>query len=118
MSEIYDALRRVQEQREGRVTPENGHHTQTMLEEMLRQAESILRFSEDVQRRMSEVGVDGIGGVLNLYNQLRDAMNRVQAAEIDASTNDIDRLVDSMQRTRDELQRVKSLKLSLEQGRH
>ena len=65
---------------------------------------------------MSEVGVDGIDGVLSLYSQLRDAMNRVQAAEIDSTTSDIERLVDTMTRTRDELQRVKSLKRSLEQG--
>ena len=53
MSEIYDALRRVQEQREGRPPQENGHPTHTMLEEILRQAEAILRFSEDVQHRMA-----------------------------------------------------------------
>ena len=114
MSEIYDALRRVQEQREGSVTPENGRHTQTMLEEMMRQAEAILRFSEDVQHRMSEVGVDGIGGVLNLYGQLRSAMDRVAQSEIDATSADVDRLVDAMNRLRDELVRMKVLKQSLE----
>ena len=117
MSEIYDALRRVQEQREGRVPPENGRHTQTMLEEMLRQAEAILRFSEDVQHRMAEVGVDGIGGVLNLYGQLRSAMDRVSASEIEASTADVDRLVDTINLLRDELARIQALKHTLE-GMH
>ena len=114
MSEIYDALRRVQEQREGRVPAENGKQTQSMLEDMLRQAEAILRFSEDVQRRMSEVGVDGIGGVLNLYAQLRNAMDRVAQSEIDTTSSDIDRLVDAMNRLRDELTRIKHLKQSVE----
>ncbi len=115
MSEIYDALRRVQEQREGRTAlPENGLRTNTMLEEILHQAEAILRFSEEVQRRMSEVGVDGIGGVLTLYGQLRGAIDRVAQSEIEASAADVTRLVETMQHLRDELQRVKALKQTVE----
>jgi hypothetical protein len=114
MSEIYDALRRVQEQREGLAQPENGRQTQSMLEEMLRQAEAILRFSEDVQRRMSEVGVDGIGGVLDLYGRLRGAMDRVAQSELEATSADIERLVGAMDGLRAELERVKSLKMTVE----
>ena len=33
------------------------------MEQMLEQAEAVLRFSGEAQRRMSEVGVEGIGGV-------------------------------------------------------
>jgi len=117
MSEIYDALRRVQEQREGRPPQENGHPTQTMLEEILHQAEAILRFSEDVQKRMSEVGVDGISGVLALYGQLRGAMDRVTQGEITATSSDIDRLVETMQNLRTELDRLKALKHTVE-GMH
>ena len=113
MSEIYDALRRVQEQRERGVSPENGR-TNTMLEEILHQAEAILRFSEDVRRRMSEVGVDGIGGVLALYSQLRSAMDKVAQSEIEASAADVGRLVESMQHLRDELLRIKALKQTVE----
>jgi hypothetical protein len=114
MSEIYDALRRVQEQRERGVSPENGSRTNTMLEEILHQAEAILRFSEDVRRRMSEVGVDGIGGVLALYSQLRSAMDKVAQSEIEASAADVGRLVESMQHLRDELLRIKALKQTVE----
>jgi len=85
-----------------------------MLEEILRQAEAILRFSEDVQRRMAEVGVDGIGGVLNLYGQLRGAMDRVTQNELETTSADIDRLVDTMARLRDELDRLKALKHTVE----
>ncbi len=117
MSEIYDARRGVPEHSEEHVSPENGGgHTQTMLEEMLHQAEEILRFSADVQRRMSEVGVDGIGGVLSLYSQLRGAMDKVALSEIDASAADVARLVETMQTRRDELQRMKALKRTFESG--
>jgi hypothetical protein len=115
MSEIYDALRRVQEKREGRTPLENGGPTtNTMLEDMLRQAEAVLHFSEDVQRRMSEVGVDGLGGVLNLYSQLRTALDKVAPSEIEASAADVTHLLETMRRLRDELQRMKALKQTFE----
>jgi hypothetical protein len=116
MSEIYDALRRVQDKREGHThpAPENGGPTNTMLEEMLHQAEAILRFTEDVQRRLSELGVDGISGVLNLYGQLRSAMDKVAQSEIEASAADITRLVGTMTTLRDELLRMKALKRTFE----
>jgi hypothetical protein len=115
MSEIYDALRNVQDHREGHAPPENGGaHTPTILEEMLHQAKALLGFSEDVQRRMSEVGVDGIGGALNLYSQLRGAMDKVAQSEIEASAADVAHLVETMEHMRDELKRMKALKLTLE----
>ena len=115
MSETYEALLRVQEKRERPILPGNGGSpTQTMPEEMLRQAEAILRFSEDVRRRMSDIGVDGIGGVLKLYGQLRSAMDKVTQSEIETSTAELTHLVETIQNLRDELMRMKALKLSLE----
>ena len=118
MPGIIDQLRRVQEQREGgspSPSLENGiRPTHTMPEEMLHQAEAIFRFSEDVQRRMTEIGVDGIGGVLALHGQLRAAMDKVAQSEIEASAAEVTRLVERMQTLRDELQRMRTLKRSVE----
>ena len=117
MSEIYDALRRVQEECEAHApSPANGggHSTPSMLEEMLRQAEGILRFAEDVHRRMAEVGVDGIGGVFTLYETLRAAMDTFAPGELDASAAEVARLVETLQRFRDELQRMRVVKTALE----
>ncbi|MBI3770627.1 MAG: hypothetical protein HY271_19330 [Deltaproteobacteria bacterium] len=112
MSEIFDALRLVkQHDRHG------GGATSTMLEELLHRAEAIFRFSEDMQRRLSEIGVDGLGGVLRLYGQLRSAMDTVARSEIEMSTADLTRLVATMQKLRDELQRMKVLKRSFESMR-
>jgi hypothetical protein len=36
------------------------------MEQMLEQAEAVLRFSGELQRRMSEVGVEGVAGVMSL----------------------------------------------------
>jgi polyhydroxyalkanoate synthesis regulator phasin len=117
MSEIYEALRRAQQQRQqhdGHGAGDNGGATDTMLEELLHRAEAIFRFSEDVQHRLSEIGVDGLGGVLRLHGQLRSATDTVARSEIETSTADVTRLVATLQNLRDELQRMKALKRTFE----
>lgn len=86
------------------------------MEQMLEQAEAVLRFSGEVQRRMSEVGVEGITGVMGLYTQLRSALEKVSHDEIDWAAAEVNRVLESLNRIGDELRRLKSLKLSLETG--
>ena len=86
------------------------------MEQMLEQAEAVLRFSGEVQRRMSEVGVEGITGVMGLYTQLRNALEKVSHDEIDWAAAEVNRVLESLNRIGDELRRLKSLKLSLETG--
>ncbi len=86
------------------------------MEQMLEQAEAVLRFSGEVQRRMSEVGVEGIGGVMGLYAKLRSALERVSHDELDWAAAEVNRVLDGLNRINDELKRLKSLKLSLETG--
>ena len=86
------------------------------MEQMLEQAEAVLRFSGELQRRMSEVGVEGIGGVMNLYTQLRSALERVSHDELDWAAAEVTRVLESLNRIGDEVRRLKTLKLSLEAG--
>jgi hypothetical protein len=86
------------------------------MEQMLEQAEAVLRFSGELQRRMSEVGVEGIGGVMSLYAQLRSALEKVSHDELDWAAAEVSRVLESLNRINDELKRLKSLKLSLETG--
>lgn len=86
------------------------------MEQMLEQAEAVLRFSGEVQRRMSEVGVEGITGVLGLYTQLRSALEKVSHDEIDWAAAEVNRVLESLNKIGDELRRLKALKLSLEAG--
>ena len=86
------------------------------MEQMLEQAEAVLRFSGEVQRRMSEIGVEGISGVLALYTQLRNALEKVSHDEIDWAAAEVSRVLESLNRISDELRSLKSLKLSLEAG--
>jgi hypothetical protein len=86
------------------------------MEQMLEQAEAVLRFSGEVQRRMSEVGVEGITGVMNLYTQLRTALEKVSHDEIDWAAAEVGRVLEYLTKIGDELNRLKSLKQSLETG--
>jgi len=79
------------------------------MEQMLEQAEAVLRFSGEVQRRMSEVGVEGIGGVMGLYAKLRSALERVSHDELDWAASEVTRVLDSLNRINDELKRLKAL---------
>ena len=84
------------------------------MEHTLEQAEAVLRFSSELQRRMSEVGVEGIDGVMGLYAQLRQALERVSHDELDWAAAEVGRVVDSLNRIADDLRRLKALKSSLE----
>jgi hypothetical protein len=86
------------------------------MEQMLEQAEAVLRFSGELQRRMSEVGVEGVGGVMSLYAQLRSALEKVSHDELDWAAAEVSRVVERLNTISDELTRLKSLKTSLETG--
>ena len=84
------------------------------MEQMLEQAEAVLRFSGELQRRMSEVGVEGVSGVMSLYAQLRSALEKVSHDELDWAGAEVTRVVESLNKINDELGRLKALKTSLE----
>jgi hypothetical protein len=86
------------------------------MEQVLEQAEAVLRFSGELQRRMSEVGVEGIGGVMSLYTQLRSAIEKVSHDELDWAAAEVNRVLESFTKISDEVRRLKGLKLSLETG--
>ncbi|MBP1689742.1 MAG: hypothetical protein H6Q34_315 [Deltaproteobacteria bacterium] len=86
------------------------------MEQMLEQAEAVLRFSGELQRRMSEVGVEGISGVMSLYAQLRSALEKVSHDELDWAAAEVNRVLESLTKISDEVRRLKGLKLSLETG--
>ena len=86
------------------------------MEQTLERAEAVLRFSGEVQRRMLEVGVEGIGGVMGLYAKLRSALEKVSHDELDWAAGEVSRVLDSLTKMSDELKRLKALKLTLETG--
>ena len=60
--------------------------------------------------------VDGIGGVMSLYAQLRSAHEKVSHDELDWAAAEVNRVLESLTKISDEVRRLQGLKLSLETG--
>jgi hypothetical protein len=84
------------------------------VEQTVRQAEAILRFTEEVDRRLAEHGIASVSDLLRLYAQLERALQAVSASELEWATAETDRLMQSLQRMGSELQHLTALKSALE----
>jgi len=85
------------------------------MEQMLEQAEAILRFSGDVQRRMVEVGVEGVGGAIGLYTQLKNALEKVSHDELEWAASEVSRVMDGLNKISEEIDKLRSLKAAFNQ---
>jgi hypothetical protein len=59
------------------------------VEGVLPQLEAVLRFARDVQRRVGEVGVDGISGVLGIHRRLAAVLDGVSVAQLEGLRADV-----------------------------
>ena len=84
------------------------------MEEMLRQTDQIVTFTREINRRMSESGVAGVEGLVNLYDQLRTALGKVSHQEIEWAQGEVTRVIESLKRLSQELQHLANLKSALE----
>jgi hypothetical protein len=84
------------------------------VDETVRQAEAILRFSEEIDRRLAEHGLTGVEDLLKTYRELRLALERVSASELDWACREATGLSRRLEQIGGELQRLQSLKSALE----
>lgn len=80
------------------------------MEQMLEQAEAVLRFSGDLQKRMVEVGVEGVGGAIGLYTQLKNALEKVSHEELEWAAGEVERVMEGLKKIGEEIEKLKSLK--------
>ena len=66
------------------------------MDDILRQAEALLRFSGEVENRMAESGLGGVDGVIERYVQLRQALDRLSQRELDWAKTEVDRLIETL----------------------
>ncbi len=83
------------------------------MEEILRQAEALLRFSGEVETRMSESGLGGVAGVIERYVQLRHALDRLSQRELDWAKSEVDRLIHTLQGVAEQLEQLRAIKLAI-----
>jgi hypothetical protein len=80
------------------------------VDQTIQQAEAIVRFTQEVDRRLAECGIAGTRELLSLFAQLRDAVGRIESAELDWATRETARLEERLRALGTELQHLSALK--------
>lgn len=84
------------------------------VDETVQQAEALVRFVQEVDRRLAEFGVNGAAELVSLYRQLADALARIELAEIDWALREVASLVDRLRTLEGELGHLVALKAAFE----
>lgn len=83
------------------------------MDDVLRQAEALLRFSGEVENRMAESGLGGVTGVIERYVQLRQALDRLSQRELDWAKGEVDRLIATLNTVAEQLEQLRAIKLAI-----
>ncbi len=83
------------------------------MDDVLRQAEALLRFSGEVENRMAESGLGGVTGVIERYVQLRQALDRLSQRELDWAKGEVDRLIETLTSVAEQLEQLRAIKLAI-----
>ncbi len=81
-----------------------------------RQADDLVRYYAELQRRLTQVGVRDVGDLLELAERLRAALGAVGTQEIAWAAEQTQGLLDALVRMDDNLEALRRLKVTLEQG--
>lgn len=84
------------------------------VEQTVRQTEAILRFTEEVDRRLAEHGIAGVEDLLARYAQVERALSTVSLGELQQASTEAERLAQRLQQLGGELQHLCALKSTLE----
>jgi hypothetical protein len=84
------------------------------VEQTVRQAEAIFRFTEEVDRRFAEHGIAGMSDFLERFAQFERAMAALSASDLEWATAEADRLLQRLKRMGEELEHLTALKSALE----
>jgi hypothetical protein len=84
------------------------------VEQAIQQAEAIFRFTQEVDRRFAECGIGSTGELLQLYRQLRQALERLSFPELEWASQEAGRLHQRLREVCSELQHLSALKAAFE----
>ena len=85
----------------------------TMVEQLRRQTEDIIRYYGEISRRVASTGMEGIPGLLELSQQVETAVSVVASQEIDWVVGELRNLLERLVRMDSQLQRLRALKTEL-----
>jgi hypothetical protein len=86
------------------------------MDEMVRQTDQLITFTREINRRIGESGISGVEGLVAVYDQLRGALSKVTAQELEWAQGEVTRVLESLKRLSDELNHLAALKTALETG--
>ena len=86
------------------------------MDEMVRQTDQLITFTREINRRIGESGISGVEGLVAVYDQLRGALSKVTAQELEWAQGEVTRVLESLKRLSDELSHLAALKTALETG--
>ena len=81
------------------------------IELVLPQLEAVLQFTQEVDRRLVDVGVDGIGGALELYRRLKDTLDAIPDAEVERMMGKVRSLGQALSRLAEGLEDIRRFKM-------
>jgi hypothetical protein len=84
------------------------------VDQTMQQAEAVFRFTQEVDRRLAECGISGTTELLALFRQLREALARIERAELDWASQETARLEQRLRDLGTELQHLSALKAAFE----
>lgn len=84
------------------------------VDQTIQQAEAIVRFTQEVDRRLAECGIGGTDELLRMFRQLRDALARLERAELEWASQETTRLEQRLRALGTELQHLSALKAAFE----
>lgn len=80
------------------------------MERVLPQLEAVLQFTQEVNGRLAVIGVDGIGGALELYRRLKSTLDAIPASELERMSAEVVALGRALARLGDNLAEIRRLK--------
>ena len=86
------------------------------MEDMVRQTDQIINFTNEINRRIAEAGITGVDGLVGLYDQLRSALGKVSHQELEWAQGEVNRVLERLRRLSEELSHLAALKAALETG--
>jgi len=84
------------------------------VEQAIQQAEAIFRFTQEVDRRFSECGISSTAELLQIYGEMRRALERLTLPELEWASQEATRLQRLLSDMCGELEHLSALKAAFE----
>jgi hypothetical protein len=83
------------------------------MNDLVQQAEALLAFSADLERRLAGNGVSGVSGIVERFQELREALCQVDAEELSWARRQIHDLVETLTGVAEQLDQLDAIKQAL-----